>query len=173
MFYVKMSDKENIDRQIYRLSPNIRRHVLPLYGGYICSALGLPAALVWFSADLSRHQTLSELIAVLMVFGGISLLVVVCYYLFGDCVRPYYRPSHSPIEREEGFYDRSQRETIEKAVNEGDTDALSRLPRSIQAQIVVVSYRDADNRITAMQAFENDEDRLTPLTGIFFNEKEN
>lgn len=166
-----MTNKENIDRQIYRLSPNIRRHILPLYGGYICAALGVPAALAYFALDISQHQTLSELIAVLMVFGGISLLVVVCYYLFGDCTRPYYRPSHSPIEREEGFYDRSQRGAIEKAVNDGDMDALGRLPRSIQAQLIVVSYRDADNRITAMQAFENDEDRLTPLTDIFFNEK--
>ena len=168
-----MSDKENIDRQIYRLSPNIRRHVLPLYSGYICAALGVPAALAYFILDLSQHQTLSELIAVLMVFGGISLLIVVCYYLFGDCTRPYYRPSHSPIEREEGFYDRSQREAIEKAVSNGDVDALAGLPRSIQAQLIVVSYRDADNRITAMQAFENNEDLLTPLTGIFFNEKNN
>lgn len=166
-----MTNKENIDRQIYHLSPNIRRHVLPLYGGYICAALGIPAAIVYFNLDLSRYQTLSELIAVLMVFGGISLLVVICFYLFGDCTRPYYRPTHTLIEREEGFYDRSQREIIEKAIKNGDTDVLCKLPKSIQAQLIVVNYRDADNHITAIQAFENDEDLLTPFTDIFFNEK--
>lgn len=166
-----MTNKKNIDRQIYHLSPNISKHLLPLYGGYICSAVGVPAALIYLSVDLSQRQILSELIAVLMTFGGISLLLVVCFYLFGDCKRPFYRPERELLEREEIFYDNSERETIIKYVKNGNLKALEEMHTSIQAQIIVVSYRDKAQRITAIQAFENDADRLTPITDIFFNEK--
>lgn len=168
---MKMTNK-NIDKQIYRLSPHIRRHYLPLYGGYICTLVGVLAATLYFSiGNISGRQALSEFIIALIALGIIAFLIVVFYYLVGDCCRPYYRPDHSLIERTEGYYDNSQRSAIVTMVKNGDADALQELPKSVQAQLIAVCYRDAGGHITAMQAFENDEGRLTPITDICFVEK--
>ena len=169
-----MSKRENIDKQIYRLSPNIGKRYLPLYGGYACILIGGITLLVYTGiGDMQQHRTLGELLAVIIFTGATALLTVLCYYLFGDCRRPCYKPDRSPIEREELLYDSEQRNIIVKMVKNGDTEALMQLPTSTRADLIVILYNDAKKRITAMQAFENVTGEPIPITEIIFNEKKN
>ena len=167
-----MEQKNNIDKQIYGLASGIGRRFLPLYGGYACTLFGGIAAALYFGiGSIAQHQTASELLLVCMTVGAIALLIVISFYLIGDCRRPYYRPDGSLIERKELFFDNFQRDTIIRMVQAGDIDGLDNLPKSIQANMIVISYCDPAQHILALQAFENNADALIPVTDIFFNQK--
>lgn len=167
-----MSKQENIDKQIYRLSPNIGKHYLPLYGGYACILAGGIALLVYVCiGDMQQRQTLSELLAAIIFTAAAALLTVLCYYLFGDCRRPCYKPDRSIIEREERFDDLEQLDSIVKMVQNGEAEKLMQLPSSTRADLIVIIYSDGEKRLTAMQAFENETGAPCPVTEIYFNEK--
>lgn len=167
-----MSKRENIDKQIYRLSPNIGKRYLPLYGGYACILIGGIALLVYTGiGDMQQHRTLGELLAVIIFTGATALLTVLCYYLFGDCRRPCYKPDRSPIERTEHFFDSEQRDNVVKAVQNGEYETLMLLPSSTRADLIAIIYCDANKRIIAMQAFEDMAGSHLPITKIYFKEK--
>lgn len=166
-----MSKKGNIDKQIYRLSPNIGKHYLPLYGGYACIVAGGTALLVYKCLNDMQHQILNEMLSVIIFTGAIAFLTVLCYYLFGDCHRPWYKPDCSPIERTEHFFDSEQRDNVVKAVQNGEYETLMLLPSSTRADLIAIIYCDANKRIIAMQAFEDMAGSHLPITKIYFKEK--
>ena len=166
-----MSKKENIDKQIYRLSQNIGKNYLPLYGGYACCLAGIIAFLIFKNLNPTAPQWLAELLVGIIAIGALSLLTVLCYYLFGDCCRPYYKPDYCPIERDELFFDADSRGRVIRMVCDGEVESLKQVPTSTRADIVVVLYSDVNQKIIAMQAFYNEAGRLTPATSIYYNEK--
>lgn len=103
--------------------------------------------------------------------GAIAFLTVLCYYLFGDCHRPWYKPDCSPIERTKHFFDSEQRDNVVKAVQNGEYETLMLLPSSTRADLIAIIYCDANKRIIAMQAFEDMAGSHLPITKIYFKEK--
>ena len=167
-----MNKNNLIDKQIYSLSPDIGKRIVPIYSFYICTFIGCISAAIYFTVgDNVRNRTLSELLAVTMGIGAIALVTTLCYHLFGDCHRPYYKPDGSPIERKERFYDNEYSDRLIQVVNSGASEELDHIPTNIQPNIVVISYCDAERHFFAMQAFDNRTGTLSPITDIFINQK--
>lgn len=165
--------KEHIDKSIYKLSPNIKKQYQILTGGFICSAIGIICTIIYllFTNYMQSHPALNETLIVFIIIGLLGLISTICFYWIGDCHHPLYTPTGELLSREEMFYDREHESAILAALEKGDILSVSDMPKSVQAQIVVIKYTNADNSFIAAQAFHNDGFVLTPISSISKIEK--
>ncbi len=165
--------KKHIDKSIYQLSTDIKKQYQILTGGFICAAAGIICCVIyWLFTDfLQQHAALNETLIVLIIIGLLGLISVICFYCVGDCHHPVYLPTGEQLSREELYFDHEHRASILAALEHGDLLSLSDIPKSVQAQIVVIKYANADNSFMAAQAFHNDGFTLSPISKIYKTEK--
>lgn len=155
---------ENIKKQIYTL-PEIRRIIKPLWTGWIVTAIGAVCGFVSaFCENIS-----SDLIYVAIV-GAMSLILTLCYYLFGDSRRPCHKELHAVLKPEVFYYDYSEQQPLLDALESGDEKALASIKRVSQPQLILIRYSDKAETIYYSQLLRSTSNgENEPLTDIFVN----
>ena len=158
---------EYIRKSIYTL-PEIRRTLLPLWSAWALTAVGVVCGMVYvMEPDLSVGGA-SALIGGVIV-GACSLLLTLCYYLFGDSRRPYSRDLHAVLEPTYAYYSTSMQQAVTDALQSHDEQALEHIKRQATPELALVRYSDKAERIYYSQLTRVDGKKYIPLTEIIIN----
>ena len=99
-----------------------------------------------------------------------SLILTLCYYLFGDSRRPYHKELHTVLEPEVFYYDYSEQKPLLDALESGDEKALASIKRVSQPQLILIRYSDKAETIYYSQLLRSTSNgENEPLTDIFVN----
>lgn len=158
---------EYIRKSIYSL-PEIRRTLLPLWSAWALTAVGVACGVVYVMVpDLSTGGA-SALVGGVLV-GACSLLLTLCYYLFGDSRRPYSREVHAVLEPTYAYYSSSLQQAVTDALQSHDEKALEHIKRQATPELALVRYSDKEERVYYSQLTRVDGKRYIPLTDIIIN----
>lgn len=153
----------DIDKDIYKLD-EIRHALKPQKWAYIGIAIGILATLL----ALTGHT--SAIWSALAFIGAFSLLTLICFYLFGDSRRPYYKPGKKILERTYDYYPASAENAIKQALSDKDEKALAKIKKSANPDIVLVRYSDKDEKYVYSQIKISHGTKKVPGSEIFFAE---
>lgn len=159
---------EYIQKSIYS-RPEIRCVLMPLWPAWALAAVGAVCAVVFFFGEISEGGAWLALGG--MFVGGVALLTVLCYWLFGDSRRPYHRTLHVVLEPTYAFYAASAEKQIVAALEAGDECALDSVKRQTKTELLLIRYSDKASRICYSQLMRIEEEHYIPLTNIIINEK--
>ena len=158
---------KNIDKDIYTSSSDIAKRYKHITWAFVCTALGAIALWLYMSYEtIAQHPAWSGLTLGLVFVGVFAIGTILCYYTFGDCRSPYYKPTRKRLEREELYFSSSNAENIKKHINEKDIKALEKYPKGIVPQVVVIKYSSDDDSVMAIQALDNSKGTMQPITDI-------
>jgi len=158
---------EYIRKSIYTL-PEIRRTLLPLWSAWALTAVGaVCGVLLWLLPELST--AVSSTLVGGFIMGALSLLMTLCYYLFGDSRRPYSRELHSALEPTYAYYSSSMQQAVVDALEAHDEKMLDAVKRQAYPELALVRYSDPDERVFYSQLTRVENDRYVPLTEIIVN----
>jgi hypothetical protein len=153
---------KSIDKSIYE-HPDIRKRLRPILWAWACAAIGAGG----FALNkLLPHigQGMSSLIAGLLVIGVFGIATIVCYYIFGDCKAPYYKPLHRLLTREYFFYSNNEREELFRLFEAKDMTGIDKIKKSAAPALTLVRYSDKDEKFFFAQIFENKNGKDIPVT---------
>ncbi|MDY5969388.1 MAG: hypothetical protein SPJ13_05195 [Bacteroidales bacterium] len=155
---------ERIEKSIYSM-PGITRHLRPQPACYILIALG--AVCGWLlNATQTSSQWLEGLYLLLLGTGAFSLLLLMCYYLFGDSRRPYYKPGKKLLEPEYFYFNSGCKDALLHALDAKDEDAICRIKRTSIPELVMVHYSDEAGCVIYAQLQESRGGELVPISNI-------
>ena len=158
---------EYIRKSIYT-QPEIRRTLLPLWSAWALTAVGAVCGVVYFMVpDLSTGGA-SALVGGVLA-GACSLLLTLCYYLFGDSRRPYSRELHAVLEPTYAYYSNSMQQAVTDALLSHDEQALEHIKRQATPELALVRYSDKEERVYYSQLTRVDGKKYIPLTEIIIN----
>ena len=155
---------ERIEKSIYQL-PDIARRLRPQPTLYILVAVGGLCGTI-MAVGTHTPEWLAGAYLLLAAVGALALLLLLCYYLFGDSRRPYHRPQGKLLEPEYLYYPASGKEALLAALANGDEAALARIKKTSAPDLVLVRYSDEQERIVFAQLQERDNGALAPITDI-------
>ena len=158
---------EYIRKSIYTL-PEIRRTLLPLWSAWALTAVGVVCGVVYVMVPNLSTGGASALIGGVIV-GACSLLLTLCYYLFGDSHRPYSRDLHAVLEPTYAYYSSSLQQAVTDALQAHDEQALEHIKRQATPELALVRYSDKAERIYYSQLTRVDGKKYIPLTEIIIN----
>ena len=155
---------ENINKQIYTL-PEIRRITKPLWAGWIITAIGAVCGCI-----SAFCQNISSDLIYVTIIGVLSLLLTLCYYLFGDSRRPYHKELHTILEPEIFYFAYSEQQQLLGALESNDEKALASIKRVSQPQLILVRFSDKAETIYYSQLLRSSSyGKYEPLSDIFIN----
>ena len=158
---------KNIDKHIYSASSDITKGYKHILWAFICTLIGGVALWLYMNYEyIAQHPTWSGLTLGVVLIGGFAACTIICYYTFGDCHSPYYKPTKEQLCREECYFSSSNANKVSQSINEKNIAALDKLPKSIVPQVVVIKYSNDDDSVMAIQAFDNGDGLMTPITDI-------
>lgn len=158
---------EYIRKSIYTL-PEIRRTLLPLWSAWALTAVGVVCGVVYVMVPNLSTGGASALIGGVIV-GACSLLLTLCYYLFGDSRRPYSREVHAVLEPTYAYYSSSLQQAVTDALQSHDEQALEHIKRQATPELALVRYSDKKERVYYSQLTHVDGKKYIPLTEIIIN----
>ena len=163
---------ENIKQKIYTL-PEIRRITKPLWSGWIIAAIGAVCGIIGIFNQTISPTTASDLICVAIV-GVLSLILTLCYYLFGDSRRPYHKELHTILEPTLTYYPLSEQQHLVTALENKDEKALAAIKKISQPELILLRYSDKEETIFYSQLLRTNANKQhEPLTDIFINNLNN
>lgn len=162
---------EYIRKSIYKL-PEIRHTLLPLWTGWMLTAVGIVCGALFLKLDNLSAGWSSTFVGA-MVIGGCSLITIICYYLFGDSRRPYSRELHAVLEPTYTYYAFPVQNDVVAALEAHDEVALSRVKKTSQPELALVRYSDPDDRVFYSQLTRVEGDSYIPITEIIINNTNN
>lgn len=160
---------EYIRKSIYTL-PEIRRTLLPLWSAWVLTAVGLVCGVLYVVLPGLSTSLASSLIGGVIV-GGCSLVLVLCYYLFGDSRRPYSRELHAVLEPTYAYYTAQQQEAVVAALEAHDEKMLESIKRCAKPELALVRYSDKKERVFYSQLTRVEGKCYVPLTEIIVEKK--
>lgn len=160
---------EYIRKSIYT-QPEIRRMLLPLWSAWALTAVGVVCGVIYVMVPNLSTAGASALIGGVLV-GACSLLMTLCYYLFGDSRRPYSRELHAVLEPTYAYYASAMQQAVTDALQSHDEQALEHIKRQATPELALVRYSDKEERIYYSQLTRVDGKRYIPLTEIIINRK--
>jgi hypothetical protein len=149
----KMKKIKVIDRGgIYCCSPDIKKqYANPLWWG-VMSVAGIGLVALWYASPaVQANETASSWVIGLGGCGVCVAVTMVLYYLVGDHKKPYHKPSRSVMERTERYFDNDTFRQATDYLQEGNFDAIARLPRAYQPLYLLVMYRSEGGEMLAAQ----------------------
>ena len=159
---------ENIKKQIYTL-PEIRHTLKPLWSAWILTAVGVVCGIFYFLFT-TLSQGLSSLLMGMMIVGGLGLVTVICFYLFGDSRRPYSKEVREALEPTLAYYAPNVESQVIAALEARDEERLAAVKRTAQPQLALVRYSDKAETVFYSQLLcVVDEKHMEPLTDIIVN----
>ena len=161
---------ENIKKSIYS-RPEIRHSLKPLWTAWIIVALGVVCAFVYLVAGTMSAGVSSALLGGIIV-GACSLVLVLCYYLFGDSRRPYSKTLHQRLEPTLVFYANNVEQQLVDALNSLDEKALANVKKSSNPELLLMRYSNDEETVYYSQLLRQiDSKRLEPITDIIVNDR--
>ncbi len=148
--------KKHIDEVLYSISPDtiVARRYNPILGIVIT----LVAAAAMIGANyIEPFASNRDLYQYLMMAGFLVLATgatMICYWLFGDSVRPHYAPTGERLVRTDLIFNIADVNRVETLVAAGDFKALERLPRSSASGLIVVVYATKSGKFAIAQTLE-------------------
>lgn len=158
---------EYIRKSIYTL-PEIRRTLLPLWSAWALTAVGVVCGVAYLMVPNLSTGGASALIGGVLI-GACSLLMTLCYYLFGDSRRPYNREMHAVLEPTYAYYSTAMQQAVTDALLSHDEQALNRIKRQATPELALVRYSDKEERVYYSQLTRVDGKKYIPLTDIIIN----
>ena len=137
--------KNHIDEVLYSISPDtiVGRRYNPILGIVIT----LAAAAAMFG-DMFQY----------LMMGGFLVLAtgatMICYWLFGDSVHPYYKPTNERLVRTDMIFNVADINRVETLVAAGDFKTLESLPRGTASGLIVVVYATKSGKFAMTQTLE-------------------
>lgn len=160
---------ENIKKEIYS-RPEIRRAIKPLWSAWILAAIGVLCGFLFISVENQSAAVSSSLVGGIIV-GVCSLVLVLCYYLFGDSRRPYHKVLHTTLEPTYAYYAAPLQAQITGVLLSHDERALDSIKRTPKPELVLVRYSDKSEHIYYSQLLHMVDDKhMEPLTDIIIND---
>ena len=157
---------KHIDKEIYSQT-HITKRLRPLSIGYwITAAAGVICTILFF-ANQNASSGLYALLMLGMAIGDFVLLLLLCYYIFGDSRGPYSKECNGFLSREFSYYSRQTRPALEEALSSGSLDALLRCKRGTIPEIVMVRYYDDEETLSYCQLLEMRNGKECPVSEVF------
>lgn len=161
---IKITIMEKIEKSIYSL-PEISRHLRSQPACYILVALGVASC--WLlKATHTSSQWLSGMYILFAGAGAFALLLLLCYYTFGDSRRPYYKPGKKILEPEYFYYGMGSKESLQAALENKDENAICRMKKTSVPELVLVHYSDKTGKIIYEQLQERCNGKFVPVSNI-------
>lgn len=157
---------KHIDKEIYN-QPNITKRLRPLSIGYWTAAAVGVICTILFAANQNASSGLYALLMLGMAMGDFCLLLVVCYYLFGDSRGPYCKESQGFLNREFNYYSRQLRPALDEALSNGDLNALLSCKRGTIPDIVLVRFYNDEETLSYCQLLELCNGKETPNSEVY------
>lgn len=155
----------HIDKEILHF-PEITKRLRPLSIWYwVFAALGAGLTLLYLLLT-DTSSTAAAMLLMGVVIGDFCLVVVVCYYLFGDCRGVYHKATRQFLEREIDFYPQSAQQALQAAFESNDFSALEAVKRAPTSNLALISYISDDRTIVYCQLVISHDTSEQPLTGI-------
>lgn len=148
--------KKHIDEVLYSISPDtvVARRYNPILG----IAITIVAAVVMLGAGYVEPFASNRDMFQYLMMGGFLVLAtgttMICYWLFGDSVRPYYAPTNERLVRHDLMFNIADINRVEGLVAAGDFKALESLPRSSASGLIVVVYAVKSGKFAIAQTLE-------------------
>ncbi|MBR1766996.1 MAG: hypothetical protein IJ745_08195 [Bacteroidales bacterium] len=155
---------EYIRKSIYTL-PEIRHSLVPLWSAWVLAAMGAACGVCFFLFPENGAGVTSALLGGVIV-GACSLVLVLCYYLFGDSRRPYSRELHALLEPTYTYYASEQKDVVVAALEAHDEASLEAIKRQVTPDLALVRYSDRSERIFYSQLTRVEGKKYIPLTEI-------
>ena len=162
----------HIDKAIFS-QPNIAKRLRPLSKWYwIGAAVGVVCSALLLAVDI-QSSGLSSLLIIMASAGLLCLLIVVCYYLFGDCRGAYSTEVKQFMDRTVDYYSLSMKQKITAALESGDFSALEQCKRIANPDLILIRYHDSLDRKQYAQLLSMTHDKEVPLTDVFASSTSN
>lgn len=158
---------EYIRKSIYS-RPEIRRTLLPLWSAWALTAVGAVCGVIMSTVKNLSESGQSALLGGVIV-GACSLLIVLCYWVFGDSRRPYSKELHAVLEPTYAYYSSAMQEPIIVALEAKDENALESIKRQVKPELALVRYSDKEERVYYSQLTRVEGHDYIPLTEIIIN----
>ncbi len=148
--------KNHIDEVLYSISPDtiVGRRYNPILGIVIT----LAAAAAMFGANhIEPFASNRDMFQYLMMGGFLVLATgatMICYWLFGDSVHPYYKPTNERLVRTDMIFNVADINRVETLVAAGDFKTLESLPRGTASGLIVVVYATKSGKFAMAQTLE-------------------
>ena len=148
--------KNHIDEVLYSISPDtiVGRRYNPILGIVIT----LAAAAAMFGANhIEPFASNRDMFQYLMMGGFLVLATgatMICYWLFGDSVHPYYKPTNERLVRTDMIFNMADINRVETLVAAGDFKTLESLPRGTASGLIVVVYATKSGKFAMAQTLE-------------------
>lgn len=156
---------KHIDKEIFH-QEQVSKRLRPLSIWYwVCAVIGVVCTLLYFTLN-NASSGLSNLLMGLFVVGDLSLLIIVCYYLFGDSRGAYSKECHSFLNREFNYYPRQSRQSLVAALDSKDAAVLAKCKRGTLPELVVVRYYDANETVAYCQILEMQGGNEVPISEV-------
>jgi len=141
----------NIDKALYEIAPDQieKRRYNPLAGFAIVTAAAVMLAAGIFVEPIASDGELGRWLTMLSLCALAVGAVMVCYWLFGDSVRPYCKGNSKRLLRTELSFDKVDLGRVEAMVSAGDFKSLETLPRSTSSGVIAVIYSSGDDLAVA------------------------
>ena len=152
---------QNIDTDLYGRN-EIRRSKKRQYWAMVCILLAIPGSWLFFNG----HN--SPVWLGLFLIGAFALLTMVCFYLFGDSSRPYYKPGKCQLERTYTYYPLKEQDALQEALQNGDKSALEKIKKSATPEIILVRYSDVEEKYIFSQLKRYNDNKPMPVSDIYF-----
>lgn len=160
---------EYIRKSIYS-RPEIRRTLLPLWWGWVLTAVGIVCGAAMYMYEGSSEGLMSMFLGGIIV-GACGLLTILCYWTFGDSRRPYSKELHAVLEPTYAYYALSAEGSLLRALEARDERALEAIKRQGKPELALVRYSDREERIYYSQLTRVEGKRYIPLSEIIINKK--
>ena len=148
--------KNHIDEVLYSISPDtiVGRRYNPILGIVIT----LAAAAAMFGANYIEPFASNRDMFQYLMMGGFLVLAtgatMICYWLLGDSVHPYYKPTNERLVRTDMIFNVADINRVETLVAAGDFKTLESLPRGTASGLIVVVYATKSGKFAMAQTLE-------------------
>ena len=155
----------HIDKEIFKQSGVSKRlrHLSIWY--WVVAALGIICTILTITLN-NISGGLSALLLLGLVIGDFSLMIAICYYLFGDSRGAYQKECGQFLNREFDYYPRSVKQSLLSAFESQDIVAINNIKKGVVPEISIIRYVNDARTVTYAQLMEVQSSKELPLTDI-------
>ncbi len=164
-YFFNRKNMQSINEMIYS-RPEIRRSIKPLWSAWALVLICAIFAAVYFVAD-DLSDSMRSTCLYMGIFGLLTLLFILTFYLFGDSRFPYSKELHCRLEPTRDYYAETSLGQLTEALSAGDEAALALVKKTIMPQLVLLRYSDSMERVFYSQLLRQEGETLVPVTDIF------
>lgn len=157
---------QHIDKEIFK-QEGVTKRLQPLNKWYyILSALGIACTALYLLAP-NLAGFVSALVLMGLAVGDLCLLIAICYYLFGDCRKPYDKDSETFLERSFNYYPGTSQQLLAEALEGGSLAEIEKIKSCPTSDLMMVRYSNEKNGECHCQLLRQQESKEVPLTATY------